>query len=166
MLVNDDGWVTGFARAGEAETSYHFVGPQVAAHAAFDQHRQVIRSDIRSHAAVLDEKLVAHKTVIDGNLQHGAAGGPGGVDAEAAPAVAQAGDAEALVKTGGPGRGVEVSEQHARSAGVRGEFGQLAQLLVADVGAAAARGIGVCGDDGEGLSVLLQPGDDGDVAAR
>lgn len=35
VLVDDDGWVTGFARAGEAETSYHFVGPQVAAHAAF-----------------------------------------------------------------------------------------------------------------------------------
>lgn len=35
VLVDDDGWVTGFARAGQAETSYHFVGPQVAAHAAF-----------------------------------------------------------------------------------------------------------------------------------
>jgi len=35
VLVDDDGWVTGFAKAGQAETSYHFVGPQVAAHAAF-----------------------------------------------------------------------------------------------------------------------------------
>ena len=35
MLVDDEGWVTGFARAGQADTSYHFVGPQVAAHAAF-----------------------------------------------------------------------------------------------------------------------------------
>jgi mannose-1-phosphate guanylyltransferase len=35
VLVDDQGWVTGFARAGQAETSYHFVGPQVAAHAAF-----------------------------------------------------------------------------------------------------------------------------------
>jgi mannose-1-phosphate guanylyltransferase len=35
VLIDDEGWVTGFARAGEAETSYHFVGPQVAAHAAF-----------------------------------------------------------------------------------------------------------------------------------
>jgi mannose-1-phosphate guanylyltransferase len=35
VLVDDEGWVTGFARAGQAETSYHFVGPQVAAHAAF-----------------------------------------------------------------------------------------------------------------------------------
>jgi NDP-sugar pyrophosphorylase family protein len=33
--VDDEGWVTGFAKAGQAETSYHFVGPQVAAHAAF-----------------------------------------------------------------------------------------------------------------------------------
>jgi mannose-1-phosphate guanylyltransferase len=35
VLVNDEGWVTGFAKAGQAETSYHFVGPQVTAHAAF-----------------------------------------------------------------------------------------------------------------------------------
>jgi mannose-1-phosphate guanylyltransferase len=35
VLVDDEGWVTGFAKAGQAETSYHFVGPQVAAHAAF-----------------------------------------------------------------------------------------------------------------------------------
>jgi NDP-sugar pyrophosphorylase family protein len=35
VLVDDEGWVTGFARAGQADRSYHFVGPQVAAHAAF-----------------------------------------------------------------------------------------------------------------------------------
>jgi NDP-sugar pyrophosphorylase family protein len=35
VLVDDEGWVTGFARAGQAERSYHFVGPQVAAHEAF-----------------------------------------------------------------------------------------------------------------------------------
>jgi mannose-1-phosphate guanylyltransferase len=35
VLVDGEGWVTGFARAGQAETSYHFVGPQVAAHEAF-----------------------------------------------------------------------------------------------------------------------------------
>lgn len=35
VLVSDEGWVRGFCKAGHAERSYHFIGPQVAAHDAF-----------------------------------------------------------------------------------------------------------------------------------
>jgi NDP-sugar pyrophosphorylase family protein len=35
VLVDDEGWVSGFCRPGQAERSYHFIGPQVAAHEAF-----------------------------------------------------------------------------------------------------------------------------------
>jgi NDP-sugar pyrophosphorylase family protein len=34
-LVDADGWVTGFSRRGSPEPSFHFIGAQVAAHAAF-----------------------------------------------------------------------------------------------------------------------------------
>jgi NDP-sugar pyrophosphorylase family protein len=35
VLVDDEGWVTGFCRRGSPERSFHFIGAQVAAHAAF-----------------------------------------------------------------------------------------------------------------------------------
>jgi NDP-sugar pyrophosphorylase family protein len=35
VLVDDDGWVLGFCKPGHKETSYHFIGPQVAAHEVF-----------------------------------------------------------------------------------------------------------------------------------
>jgi NDP-sugar pyrophosphorylase family protein len=35
VLVDEEGWVSGFCRPGHAETSYHFIGSQVAAHEVF-----------------------------------------------------------------------------------------------------------------------------------
>jgi NDP-sugar pyrophosphorylase family protein len=35
VLVDGEGWVRGFHKPGHTEPSYHFVGPQVASHAAF-----------------------------------------------------------------------------------------------------------------------------------
>jgi NDP-sugar pyrophosphorylase family protein len=34
-VVDDEGWVTGFTRRGSSEPSFHFIGAQVTAHAAF-----------------------------------------------------------------------------------------------------------------------------------
>jgi NDP-sugar pyrophosphorylase family protein len=35
VLVDDEGWVRGFAKAGQAPRSYHIIGAQIAAHRAF-----------------------------------------------------------------------------------------------------------------------------------
>jgi NDP-sugar pyrophosphorylase family protein len=45
VVVSDDGWVTGFTRAGSAQPSYHFVGVQIAEPRAFDSLNDGVPSE-------------------------------------------------------------------------------------------------------------------------
>lgn len=45
VVVSDDGWVTGFTRAGTAEPSYHFVGVQIAESRAFESLQDGVPSE-------------------------------------------------------------------------------------------------------------------------